>query len=144
MKSIMRFFILTCLISFPALAQHSAQSAKESSEDLRTGSVMFSILDMGDKSMVWLERTASMDYFLRRKHDGDDQILKISGSEAKKLDREFAGKFLKCQYEFAPSPDGCQVTLRLTMKGEGQDICGKDDKKAQEIEPFAKAIRKRF
>jgi hypothetical protein len=140
----MRSLLLVCLISFSALAQHSAQPTKESSEDLRTGSVMFSIQDENDKSLLWLERTASMDYFLRRKQDNDDQILKISAHEAKIMDREFASKFLKCQYEIASAPKGCQVTLRLTMKGEGQDICGKGDKKAQEIDPFVQAIRKRF
>jgi len=30
------------------------------------------------------------------------------------------------------------------MKGESQDMCGKDEKKAQEMVPFMKDVAKRF
>ncbi len=70
--------------------------------------------------------------------------MKVSAKEAKKLDMDFASKFLKCQYELPPSEEGCKVTLRLSMKGESQDVCRKDEKKAQEINPFLKDLTKRF
>lgn len=140
----MRFLLFFVLLSSGAFAQHSSQPQKESAEDLRSGNIMFSIEDVGEESTFWLERTASLDYFLRMKEEDDEKILKISAKEAKKLDMEFASKFLKCQYELPPSEEGCKVTLRLSMKGESQEICRKDDKKAQEIEPFYKALVKRF
>lgn len=140
----MRFLLIFFLVSFAAFAQHSSQPQKESVEDLRAGNIMFSIEDVGEETTLWLERTASLDYFLRMKEDDEEKILKISAKEAKKIDMDFASKFLKCQYELPPSEEGCKVTLRLSMKGEGQDVCRKDDKKAQEIGPFLKDLVKRF
>jgi hypothetical protein len=140
----MRFLLIFFLVSFSAFAQHSSQPEKESFEDLRSGNIMFSIQDVGEEITLWLERTASLDYFLRLKEDDEEKLLKISAKEAKKLEMDFASKFLKCQYELPPSEEGCKVTLRLSMKGEGQDVCRKDDKKAQEIAPFLKDLVKRF
>lgn len=140
----MRFFLIFFLVSFGALAQHSSQPDKESVEDLRAGNIMFSIENVSEETTFWLERTASLDYFLRMKEDAEEKILKISAKEAKKLDMDFASKFLKCQYELPSSEEDCKVTLRLSMKGESQDVCRKDDKKTQEIDPFLKDLVKRF
>ncbi len=140
----MRFLFLIVFLSSGALAQHSSQPEKESVEDLRSGLTMFSIEDVGEETTIWLERTASLDYFLRMKEDDEEKLLKVSAKEAKKLDMDFASKFLKCQYELPPSEEGCKVTLRLSMKGESQDVCRKDEKKAQEINPFLKDLAKRF
>ncbi len=140
----MRFTFLLVFLSFGALAQHSSQPQKESAEDLRTGIVMFSIEDLGEKTSIWLERTASLDYFLRRKEDDEEKLLKISAKDAKKMDMDFASKFLKCQYELPPSGEDCKVTLRLSMKGEVHEVCREDDKKAQEINPFFQDLEKRF
>lgn len=141
----MRFLLLLLVLSIPAFAQHSSQPEKESSDDLRTGLTMFSIDDLDEETKYWLERTPNLDYLLRMKEDDEDEkLVKLSTRDAKKLDMEFASKFLKCMYELPPSPEGCKVTLRLSMKGEPQDICGKDEKKAQEIESFVKGLAKRF
>ena len=105
---------------------------------------MFSMEDIGEETTYWLERTAGGDYFLRMKEDEDEKLLKISSKEAKKMDMDFASKFLKLQYELPPSPEGCKATIRLEMKGELQDVCGKDEKKTQEITPFMKEVAKRF
>lgn len=139
----MRFLILLVLLSLPVFSQ-TPQPEKEAKDDLRTGLIMFSIEDIGEDTIYWLERTAGEDYFLRMKEDDDEKILKISSKDAKKLDLDYASKFLKLMYELPASPEGCKVTLRLTMKGEDQDVCGKDEKKAQEIIPFMKDIAKRF
>lgn len=140
----MRFLFLIVFLSYGALAQHSSQPEKESAEDLRSGLTIFSIEDVGEETTIWLERTASLDYFLRMKEEDEEKLLKVSAKEAKKLDMDFASKFLKCQYELPPSEEGCKVTLRLSMKGESQDVCRKDEKKAQEINPFLKDLAKRF
>ncbi len=138
-------FILLFLIVTSAFAQHSSQPQKESTSDLRTGLTMFSIENTEDEMIVWLERTPNLDYFLRMKEeDEDEKIQKITTRDAKKLDREFASKFLKLQYELPPSPKGCEVTLRLNMKGERQSVCEKEDKKTQEILPIIKDLIKRF
>jgi len=140
----MRFAILLFLVSFTSFAQHASQPVKESSADLRSGIIMFSIEDTEEDSVYWLERTANLDYFLRMKEGDDEKIRKVDTRDAKKVDMDFASRFLKCQYELPPSPKDCKVTLRLSMKGETQDICKKDDKKAQEMMPFLKALMKRF
>jgi hypothetical protein len=139
----MRILCLTLVLSFTISAQ-TPQPLKESSDDLRTGLTMFSIQEVGDKTIYQLERTSNMDYFLRMKSGEEEKVLKVSSREAKKLDMDFASKFLKCQYELPPSDKDCLVTLRLTMKGEGQDICQKDDKKTQELAPLLHNLEKRF
>lgn len=139
----MRFLLLFFLLSISAFAQ-TPQPEKESKDDLRAGLIMFSIEDVGKETTYWLERTIAEDFFLRMKEEDDEKIMKISSKDAKKLDMDFASKFLKIMYELPASPEGCKVTLRLSMKGETQDVCGKDEKKAQEIVPFMKEVAKRF
>ena len=106
---------------------------------------MFSIEEVDEDKTIWLERTSNLDYFLRmKKKDDDERIQKITTPDARKLDMTFASTFLKLQYELPPSPEECTVTLRLNMKGEGQNVCEKEDKKTQEIEPIIKDLVKRF
>jgi len=136
--------LVLCLFIASAFAQHSEQPAKEDSTDLRDQLIVFSIEDVaGEKSWV-LERSPSFTNVLRKKDKDGETVRKIDGRVAQKLDREFASRFLKCQYELI-SPEGdCKVTLRLSMKGETQDICAKDDKKSQEIQAFVEDLNKRF
>jgi hypothetical protein len=138
------FLFLTLFLNLAVWAQHSEQPAKEDTTDLRAQSVLFSMEDVAKKKVLWLERTANLDYFLRLKEDKEEVIRKLASREGAKLDREFASRFLKCQYEIESPAGDCQVTLRLTMKGESQDICVKDEKKAQEIVPFMSQLEKRF
>lgn len=140
----MRFAFLFLIMSLSVRAQHASQPLKESANDLRVGIVMFSIEDLDKKAEYWLERTANLDYFLRMKKGEDERILKVDTRDAKKLDMDFASRFLKCEYELPPSAEKCEVTLRLTMKGESQKICEKDEKKTQEMMPFLKALIARF
>ncbi len=135
--------IIFGFLSF-ANAQYSEQPLKESSHDLRTQIVLFSVDVKSDSKTLMLERTSNEDYFLRLKDRGQESIKKISGREAVRLDREFASKFLKCQYELPMIEGDCKVTLRLMMKGEVQELCEKDDKKTQEVIPFLAELVKRF
>ena len=139
----MQIFIFSFFLTV-AFAQHSDQPAKEDTTDLRDQIVVFSIEDV-EKSKVWsLERTPSYTSLLRKKEKAADVIRKIDGRVAQKLDRDFASRFLKCQYEISSVDGDCRVTLRLTMKGEAQDICAKDEKKAQEILSFVDELNQRF
>ncbi len=139
----MKFLVLLLFMS-AAFAQHSEQPVKEDSTDLRDQSVLFSIEDVATGKAWYLERSPSFTNVIRKVDKGDESIRKIDGRLAQKLDRDFASRFLKCQYEIT-SPEGeCKVTLRLTMKGEAQDICAKDDKKSQEIQTFLADLTKRF
>lgn len=142
----MRTIISVCLLLTQlAYAQHSEQPQKESTSDLRNQSVLFSIEDSSSKKTFWLERTQNMDYFLRMKESGgEDTIKKIDSKIAQKMDMDFASRFLKCQYEIESIAGDCKVTLRLMMKGESQEVCGKDEKKAQEMSPFVQDLGKRF
>jgi hypothetical protein len=144
-EEIMPFaFILFLTLSSHVMAQYSEQPLPESNADLRSQTVLFSVEIPSDKKTYLLERTANQDFFLRLKYKDEETIKKIAGREAARLDRDFASRFLRCQYEI-PSKDGeCAVTLRLKMKGEGQEICEKDDKKSQEISAFLDELSKRF
>lgn len=137
------FAVFFTFLTF-AHAQYSEQPAKESNADLRSQTAMFSIEIPGDKKTYTLERTASSDYLLRLKAKKDESIKKVAGREALRMDRDFAARFLRCQYEIPAKEGECEVTLRLTMKGETQDICEKDDKKTQEMESFITELATRF
>lgn len=143
MKKQHSFIILFLIFASAVLAQNS-QPQKESSEDLRSGIVMFSLEDISDEKILWLERTQGLDYFLKIKIEDEEKIQKVTTKEAKVLDAQFASRFLKSLYEYPASESRCKVTLRLTMKGETQEICKKDDKKTQEMMPFFKDLEKRF
>ncbi len=141
----MQMLLLILWLSWAAFAQHEAQPHKESATDLRSGLEVFHISDLENDRQIWLEKTVGLDYFLRMKINEDgDKIQKISTKDAKKLDSIFASRFLKCQYELPPSPIECKVTLRLSMKGETLDVCGKDERKTQEILPFLQELTSRF
>lgn len=140
----MHILVLALFVSVSAYAQHSQQPGKEDTSDLRSGFVMFSIENVQNSEGFTLERTPSEDYFLKMKSKSDEKLQKLSSKDAKKLDLDFATKFLKTMYELPASPDGCKALYRLNMKGEGQDICEKDDKKTQEFSSFAHDLKKRF
>jgi hypothetical protein len=127
-----------------AFAQHSEQPVKEDSTDLREDMVVFSIEEVGKNKSWYLERSPSYTYVISKKEKDDETVRKIDGRIAQKLDRDFASRFLKCQYEIPAVEGECKVTLRLTLKGESQDICAKDDKKSQEIISFLEDLSKRF
>ncbi len=139
MKILVLFLFITS-----AMAQHSEQPVKEDTTDLRDQLTVFSIENVSDGKTWVLERSPSFTNVLRKTDKDGEVVRKIDGRVATKLDRDFAARFLKCQYEIA-SPEGeCKVTLRLSMKGETQEICAKDDKKSQEIQGFVEDLNKRF
>jgi hypothetical protein len=137
-------FIVFLLFTVSAFAQHSEQPAKEDTTDYRAEVVVFSIEEVGKDKRWSLEKNASNTSVLKKKDKDEEAVTKIDGRIAQKLDRDFASRFLKCQYEIASVEGDCKVTLRLTMKGETQDICAKDDKKNQEIQTFVEDLSKRF
>ena len=140
----MHLLILVSLLALPVYAQHSSQPEKEATHDLRAGHTMFSVTDVDSEKTFWLERTPGLDYFLHLKVGSEQKMLKLASTQAKKLDQEFASKFLGFQYSEPPPEEGCKVWLKLNMKGEGLNVCAKEDKKTQEIAPFVKALAKYF
>lgn len=136
-------FLLT-LIILPACAQHSEQPKKEDNSDLRSQSMLFSVEDVAKKKLLWLERTANLDYFLYSRVKDDEEMIKLASKEGAKIDREFSARFLKCQYELPTIEGTCEVTHKLNMKGETLEICKKDDKKTQEMASFVAELSKRF
>jgi hypothetical protein len=139
MPSLLFFFFI-----FSSFAQSPLQPTK--SEIVHSGKslIMFRIDDIKTGRVIWLERSSNLDYFLKLKTSQTEKIQKIASREAKKLDLEFASRFLKCQYEIPPFENDCEVTLRLNLKGEGQEICDKDERKTQEITPYFKNLEKHF
>ncbi|MES2527146.1 MAG: hypothetical protein V4598_08655 [Bdellovibrionota bacterium] len=132
------------LLMTTAIAQHSEQPVKEDSSDLREETLVFSIEEVGKDKSWLLERSPSFTNVLKKKVKDEETVRKIDGRVAQKLDRDFASRFLKCQYEIPAVEGDCKVTLRLIMKGESQEICEKDDKKSQEILTFVEDLSKRF
>ena len=127
-----------------AFSQHSEQPVKEDSTDLREEVIVFSIESVSEDKTWIMERSPSFTNVLRKKDKDGEIVRKIDGRVAQKLDRDFAARFLKCQYEIEAIEGECKVTLRLSMKGESQEICAKDDKKSREILSFVEELNKRF
>lgn len=125
-------------------AQHPDQPMAESNSDLRGNLVLFSVEMPKDKKLIVLERSAGQDYFLRLKVKGKERIQKVAGREAQRLDRDFSSRFLRCQYELPTAAGDCEVTLRLSMKGDGQEICQKDDLKTREMAALLAELSKHF
>lgn len=142
----MSYFLFLFLLVAPSYSQHQEQPQKESLEDLRSVTVLFMISDLKAEKIYSLERTAELDHFLRMKMGGKDSgvIRKTDSREAKKMDQEFAARFLKIQYEYPSSTDKCKAIWHLNMKGEELEICNKDDGKSQEIDTFIDELKKRF
>ncbi|HXH76555.1 MAG TPA: hypothetical protein VNJ08_16405 [Bacteriovoracaceae bacterium] len=139
------YIFMVLIASFMALAQHSEQPQQESNSDLRSAMVLFSVEDISNEKTIILERTPHLDHFLRLKEEKDKEVIrKIDSRDAKKMEMDFASRFLKTQYELDTLPGNCKVVYKLVLKGESQDICKKDDKKGQEIAPFMQALNKRF
>lgn len=136
--------ILTIFLAFSALAQHSEQPQKENTEDLRTSTILFSLEEVETGKTYWLERTPSLDHFLKLRLREEETIKKTDTRDAKKLDMDFAARFIKCQYEIQTVEGDCRVAYKLHMKGEDQEICTKDDKKSREMATFVQELKKRF
>ena len=140
----MKLVLFCLIISTHIFGQSSNQPTKESSLDIRTNLVLFSMADLSLEKVIWLERTANLEYSLRMKQKDEVKILKISSREATRIDREFASKFLKCQYELPLAPKDCEATLRLKMKSEYQEICNKEDQKTREINSLFQKLNRLF
>ena len=141
MPLLLLFIMVFSSVSF---GQYSEQPLKESSSDLRSQLVLFSVEIPKEKKTYLLERSANQSYFLRMIEGDKVTMRKIASREATKLDREYASRFLKCMYEIPSEAGECQVTLRLQMKGDGQEICEKDDKRYQEFNALLTKISKFF
>jgi hypothetical protein len=136
--------LIFILLSLTVFAQSPEQPAKENTLDLRNYLLIFRIEDVKSGKIYQLDRTSISEHYLRLINGKDEELRKVDSKEAKKLDQDFAAKFIRIQYEIA-SPEGkCDVTLRLHMKGEDQDICEKDEKKSQEVASFVSDLAKRF
>ncbi len=140
----MRVFILLSLLTLPVYAQHSSQPVKEATHDLRSGLTLFSLTDLGSEKTFWLERTQGLDYFLHMKEGSEEKMLKLASTQAKKLDQDFAAKFLNFQYSGSAPEEGCKIAMKLNMKGEALNVCAKEERKTQEMEPFVKDLAKYF
>lgn len=139
-------YLLFLLAFLPALAlaQHAEQPQAESTTDLRGHTLLFSVEDLKSGEVFWLERTPALGHFLKYARKKEEKIAKLDGRDAQALDRDFASRFLKLQYEIPDAEGKCEVLLRLTLKGEKQDVCRKDDQKTQEMAPFLSLLSKRF
>lgn len=140
----MHFLFFLVLLSPMVLAQHSEQPKKEDTIDHRHQTTLFRVEDVKAGKVFLLERGSSSDHFLKLKKGTDEESIKLDSRLAKKIDMDFASRFIRCQYELPAAEGECDVTLRLNMKGENQDICSKDDKKSQEIAVFMEELQKRF
>lgn len=140
----MHFFIILVLAIGPSFAQHSEQPVKESTTDLRNQNILFSLEEVGSGRKWQLERTSSESHYLRQSEKGEEVVRKVDSKDASRMDRDFVSRFLKVQYEIPEVQGSCQLTLRLMMKGEKQELCQKDEKKTQEMMILVNDLSKRF
>ncbi len=136
--------LIFILFSLSVFAQSPEQPAKENTTDLRNYLLIFRIEDVKSGKVYQLDRTAVAEHYLRLIDGKEEELRKVDSKDAKKLDMDFASKFIRIQYEIAAIEGKCSVTLRLHMKGEEQDICEKDEKKSQEVATFITDLAKRF
>lgn len=135
----MHWFFSLVLFSTIVWGQHSEQPSAEETTDLRKQTIIFS-LEKSD-SIIWLERTASLDYFLRNKEGDSLKLQKIDSRSAKAMEMDFASKFIK--YQFEVTPEHCDIVLKISLQGEEQNVCKKDDKKAREfLSAFSELLKK--
>lgn len=137
--------LLVLLMLSSLYAQSPEQPAKEESHDLRNNQLtIFRIEEVKTGKIYQLERNVLLDHYLKLTNGNDEELRKVDTRDAKKLDMDFAGRFIRIQYEI-PSVDGaCKVTHRLAMKGDEQEVCEKDEKKSQEVASFLQELAKRF
>jgi hypothetical protein len=124
------FLIISIILNF-SYAQYPGQPEKESSSDLRSRFQLFRIEIVQDQISYQLERSSNEEYFLTAQGKNQKGLTKIARSHAMKLDQLFSSDFLKAEFEILTKEGPCEVTLRLTMKGQEQLICKKDDEKAR-------------
>lgn len=139
----MKLFL--CLFfSLSAFAQSPEQPVKENDQDLRSNLTIFRIEDVKNDKVYILNRTTLLDHYLKYIKGDEEELRKVDSRDAKKLDSDFASKFIRIQYEIPAVEGKCKVTLRLMMKGEEQEICEKDEKKSQEVATFVQELAQRF
>lgn len=136
----MHWFFSLVLFSSMVWGQHSEQPSAEETSDLRKQTIIFSLEK--SNSVVWLERTANLDYFLRSKEGDALRMQKVDSRSAKKLEMDFASKFIKYQFEMAPGQ--CDIVLKISLQGEVQDVCKKDDEKTREFSGLFSELLKKF
>ncbi len=124
------FLIISIILNF-SYAQYPGQPEKESSTDLRSRFQLFRLEIVQDQIYYQLERSSNEEYFLTTQTNKQKSLTKITRVHAIKLDQLFSSEFLKAEFEILAKEGPCEVTLRLTMKGQEQQICKKDDEKAQ-------------
>jgi hypothetical protein len=124
------FLVFAFFLNF-SFAQYPGQPEKESSTDLRSRVQLFRLEILKDETYYQLERSSNEEYFLIGQVKSIKTLKKVARSEAIKLDHLFSTQFLKSEFEILSKEGHCDVTLRLTMKGQAQEICKKDDEKAQ-------------
>lgn len=127
-----------------SFAQHTEQPQKELDSDRREVSHLFEIYSTKTKKSYSLERTANYEYFLRLKMNNIEKVIKVLNQEAKKIDNDFSARFLRCLYELKTKGGPCEVVYKLTLRGEAQEICKKDDEKSREFSSVLKFLDKRF
>jgi hypothetical protein len=137
--------IVALLLASKLLLAQTETPPKIDNTDLRESFRLFSVQDISKEKTYILERTGEYQHYLKLVNDDEDPILrKVDGRDAKKLDLDFASRFIKLQYGLGENPDKCSAAYKLTMKGEEQVICEKDDKKTQELAGFLAELGKRF
>ena len=124
------FLVIAFLLNL-SFAQYPGQPEKESSADLRSRVQLFRLEILKDETFYQLERSSNEEYFLIGQVKSIKYLKKVARSEAIRLDQLFSTQFLKSEFEILSKEGDCDVTLRLTMKGQAQEICKKDDEKNQ-------------
>lgn len=140
MKSLITVLIL--LSGFEAPAQKVPSGANNN--DLRNSSELFSITST---NFVYRFESSvngqfSLNYYEQSKLKGS---WKVDTEAASKLDADFADRFIALKYEMQGMKNKkCSKKFSLSMRGEGQNICGSEKEKIKLLENFINDLKKRF
>lgn len=141
----MKYLFFLMIMTQAVMAQHHAeQPLPEDTEDARANFIVFEISDKDKNKTFTLERSPYFDHFLRYKDRKNEKLQKADSKLAKNLDGEFSALYLKAMYEMASKKGQCREAFRLSLRGEAQQICQKEDQKTQMIKSFIQLLEKQF
>lgn len=137
-------YLLFLVMSTSVFAQYAEQPLPEDTEDARASVVVFEVKDLKNKRSFSLVRTPFYDHFIRYKNKKNERLQKADSKLSKQLDGEFSSVYFKTLYEIPSKKGFCQEVYRLSLRGEEQLLCRKDDQKTQMIKSFIELLEKQF
>lgn len=129
----MKIFIILSLLSFNIFSQEKTQN-----NDLRKGKSIF-YLKLDGKSISELSQSATGDF----RYNNKSKSLKMTSSEAQKLEEGFLDLFFELKYSMeTKSESSCKSWYELYLRGDDHKVCVAQDKAVNLLKSKIKEIEK--